>query len=74
MSRQWIKTGSFRARSGLGDEVTVIEETSYTSLPAFGGWAQVEGMKRLKTTDGRHVNFTGTDQYAFPDGTPLTRI
>jgi len=75
MSNRWVETDRFRAKTGTGEMVTVVAETNHISNPVLGGGtAHAVGRKRLITTDGRHVNLVGPNQYAFPDGTPLTRL
>jgi len=64
MNRTTRRTATIKALGTDGEEYTIYEYTEFIETITHGeGRSEMAGMKELKTSDGRSVNYVGKGQY-----------
>lgn len=74
MSVELKRTASFVATFNDGQEIRIIEWTEITTIKSRSETQHREGLKKLKTEDGRSVNRISKGVYDIVDVMGLIRV
>jgi hypothetical protein len=75
MSRKELReTDRFEAMTEDGQQLTLIEYTTFIESITTGGRSWIAGLKEVRTLHGDHINVRGEGQYETLFGQKLTRI